>query len=187
MPPKKKPQPKKAVKPVDKAPNAALLLGDLRSIIESGRGAIAQAVNAGLVLIYWEVGNRIRREILGERRAKYGEEIVGTLSRQLTAEFGKGFGRTNLFNMVQLAEAFSDRRIVQTLSGQLGWSHFQEIIFMSDDLKRDFYAEMCRLERWSVRTLRDKIRGMMFERTAIAKKPANATSSFVAFPCKFSW
>jgi predicted nuclease of restriction endonuclease-like (RecB) superfamily len=90
----------------------------------------------------------------------------------LTEEYGKGFSRANLFNMVRLAEAFPDQRIVQTLSGQLGWSHFQEIIYMDDDLKRDFYAEMCRLERWSVRTLRDRIRGLMYERTAIAKRPA---------------
>jgi predicted nuclease of restriction endonuclease-like (RecB) superfamily len=172
MPPQKKRPSKKAVNPVEKAPNAALLLGDLRSIIEAGRGAVAQVVNAGLVLIYWEVGNRIRREILGERRAKYGEEIVGTLSRQLTAEYGKGFSRRNLFYMIDLASAFPDRQIVQTLSAQLGWSHFLELVGFDDNLKRDFYAEMCRLERWSVRTLRDKIRGMMYERTAIAKKPA---------------
>jgi predicted nuclease of restriction endonuclease-like (RecB) superfamily len=96
---------------------------------------------------------------------------VQTLSAQLTAEYGKGFSRTNLFSMVRLAEAFPDQRIVQTLSVQLGWSHFYQIIYFDDDLNRDFYAEMCRLERWSVRTLRDKIRDQMYERTAIAKKP----------------
>jgi predicted nuclease of restriction endonuclease-like (RecB) superfamily len=171
MPPRKKPLPKKAVKPIEAAPDPAKLLGDLRAIIEAGRGAVAQAVNAGLVLIYWEVGNRIRREILDERRAKYGEEIVVTLSRQLTEEYGPGFSRRNLFYMIDFATAFPNRQIVQTLSAQLGWSHFIEIIPFEDDLKRDFYAEMCRIERWSVRTLRDKIRGMMFERTAIAKRP----------------
>jgi predicted nuclease of restriction endonuclease-like (RecB) superfamily len=171
MPAKKKPQPKKSLKPVKMGPNPVKLLGDLRSIIEAGRGAVAQAVNAGLVMIYWEVGNRIRREILGEKRAKYGDEIVQTLSAQLTVEFGKGFSKSGLFSMIRFAEAFEDRRIVQTLSVQLGWSHFYQIIYFDSDLKRDFYAEMCRLERWSVRTLRDRIRGMMYERTAIAKKP----------------
>src|SRR4051812_25578970 len=124
MPPRKKPPPKKVIKPVEKAPNAALLLGDLRSIIEAGRGAVAQAVNAGLVLIYWEVGKRIHREILGERRAKYGEQIVATLSRQLTSDYGEGFSKSRLLRMIQFSETFADRRIVQTLSGQLGWSHF---------------------------------------------------------------
>src|SRR3954470_4950956 len=74
--------------------------------------------------------------------------------------------------MIQLAEVFPDREIVVTLSRQLGWSHFLAILPLKDPLKRDFYAEMCRIERWSVRTLRAKIGGMLFERTALSKKPA---------------
>ena len=171
VPPRKKSLVKKPAKVADATPDPAKLFGDLRTIIETGRGAVAQAVNAGLVLLYWSVGDRIRREILGEKRAKYGEEIVVTVSRQLTQEYGKGFSQRNLFNMIELAEAFPELRILQTLSAKLGWSHFLHLIPMKDDLKRDFYAEMCRLERWSVRTLRDKIRGMMYERTAISKKP----------------
>ena len=108
---------------------------------------------------------------MGGERAEYGEQIVSALSAQLTAEFGRGFGRTNLFYMVQFAETFQDLEIVQTLSGQLSWSHFLAIIPLDTFLKRDFYAEMCRIERWSVRTLRQKIDRMLFERTAIAKKP----------------
>jgi len=171
VPPRKKSLVKKPAKVADATPDPAKLFGDLRTIIETGRGAVAQAVNAGLVLLYWSVGDRIRREILGEKRAKYGEEIVVTVSRQLTQEYGKGFSQRNLFNMIELAEAFPELRILQTLSAKLGWSHFLHLIPMKDDLKRDFYAEMCRLERWSVRTLRDKIRGMMYERTAISRKP----------------
>ena len=116
------------------------------------------------------VGDRIRREILGEKRAAYGQQILRTVSEKLTAEYGRGFGPTNLSLMLRFAEAFGDRRIVQTLSAQLGWSHFIAIIPLDDPLKRDFYAEMCRLERWSVRTLREKIGKMLYERTAIAKK-----------------
>ncbi len=147
------------------------LLGDIRSLIESTRERVAQAVNAGLVVLYWSVGNRICKEI-GQQRAKYGEEVVDSLSRQLTLQYGRGFSRANLFSMVRFAEVFPDPKIVQTLSGQLGWSHFLEIIHLSNDLQRDFYAEMCRLERWSVRTLRAKIGGMLYERTGISKKPA---------------
>ncbi len=123
-----------------------------------------------MVLLYWSVGDRIRREVLKEKRGTYGEQIVSTVSAQLAAEYGRGFGRRNLFRMIRFSEAFSDRQIVQTLSAQLGWSHFTEIIPLDDALKRDFYAEMCRLERWSVRTLRAKIGKMLYERTAIAKK-----------------
>lgn len=71
--------------------------------------------------------------------------------------------------MIRFAEVFTAVEIVQTLSGQLSWSHFLEIIHLKDVLRRDFYAEMCRIERWSVRTLRGKIGGMLYERTALAK------------------
>jgi predicted nuclease of restriction endonuclease-like (RecB) superfamily len=74
-------------------------------------------------------------------------------------------------DILQNERAEYGKEIVSTLSGQLGWSHFKEIIYLENDLQRDFYAELCRVERWSVRTLRDKIGGMLFERTAIAKKP----------------
>ena len=129
------------------------------------------AVNSTLVLMYWQIGERIREDVLRNERAEYGQAIVQTLSAQLTEEFGSGFGRANLFAMVQFAEVYSSLEIVQTLSGQLSWSHFTEIIRLEDSLKRDFYAELCRLERWSVRTLRQKIDGLLFERTAVSKKP----------------
>jgi len=74
--------------------------------------------------------------------------------------------------MVRFAEIFSDLKIVSTLSTQLSWSHLVEIIPLKDGLQRDFYAEMCRIERWSVRTLRSKIGSMLFERTALSRKPA---------------
>jgi predicted nuclease of restriction endonuclease-like (RecB) superfamily len=96
---------------------------------------------------------------------------VPTLSAQLTPEFEDGFSKRNLFRMIRFAEVLPDREIVVTLSRQLGWSHFIEIIRLDDELKRDFYAEMCRIERWSVRMLREKIGGMLFERTALSRKP----------------
>jgi hypothetical protein len=147
------------------------LLTDVRTLIEQAREATARAVNSALVLLYWHVGDRIRRDVLKEKRAEYGKEILGTLSQELTAEYGRGYSRRNLFNMIRLAEVYPQVEIVQTLSAQLGWSHFLEIIYLDDELKRDFYAEMCRVERWSVRTLRKKLGGLLFERTALSRKP----------------
>lgn len=147
------------------------LLGDIRSLIEEARSFVAQSINSGMVILYWQIGERIRKEILGEERAEYGKRIVQTLSQQLTIEYGKGFTYTALTRMVNFAEQFPDSKIVATLSQQLSWSHFVELIPIDDQLKRDFYAEMCRYERWSVRTLRDKIGGQLYLRTAIAKKP----------------
>ncbi|MCU0797626.1 MAG: PDDEXK nuclease domain-containing protein [Akkermansiaceae bacterium] len=147
------------------------LAADVRAMIEQTREAVARTVNAGMTLLYWRVGRRIQVEILGNERADYGGKIVSTLSRQLTGEFGAGFSEKNLRHMVKFAETFSEAQIVSTLSRQLGWSHFKEILYIKDDLQRDFYAEMCRVERWSVRTLRTKIDSMLFERTAISKQP----------------
>jgi predicted nuclease of restriction endonuclease-like (RecB) superfamily len=124
-----------------------------------------------LTILYWQIGNRIHQDILKEKRAEYGEEILPTLSAKLVPEFGNGFGARNLSRMVRFAEIFPDGKIVSTLLRELSWSHFVEIIPLKDDLQRDFYAEMCRIERWSVRTLRKKIGGMLYERTAISKKP----------------
>src|SRR5688572_23804527 len=99
-------------------------------------------------------------------------QIVSALSAQLEEEFGRGFTKRNLFNMLRFAEVFPDRKIVHALGAQLGWTHFRQIIYLDDELKRDFYAEMCRIERWSTRTLQKKIGSMLFERTALSRKPA---------------
>ena len=158
-------------KPLAQVPATDHLLGDIRSLIEQARQQVARTVNSAMVALYWSIGKRIREDVLHEKRAEYGEEIVSTLSAQLTMEYGRGFGRRNLFRMMQFAEFFPDERIVSALSAQLGWSHFVEILSLDNALKRDFYAEMCRIERWSVRTLRQKIDRLLFERTAVSKKP----------------
>ena len=161
---------KRAVAPAK--PNPVALVTDLRELILSARQTVARGVNAALVLLHWQIGRRIHQDILKAKRAEYGEEIVPTLSAQLTPEFGDGFSKRNLFRMVQFAEAFPEQQIVATLSKELGWSHFVELLPLKKHLQRDFYAEMCRVERWSVRLLRQKIGGMLYERTALSKKPA---------------
>jgi predicted nuclease of restriction endonuclease-like (RecB) superfamily len=160
------------VKRSPSAPGAKGLLADLREMILSARQTVAQGVNSALVLLYWKIGQRIRTDILKEKRAGYGEKILHTLSAKLATEFGQGFSERNLANMVRCAEAFSDAKILHTLCAKLSWSHFRRIIYLEDPLKRDFYTEMCRIERWSVRTLHEKIQSMLFERTALSKKPA---------------
>jgi predicted nuclease of restriction endonuclease-like (RecB) superfamily len=147
------------------------LLSDIRRMIEDARSAVAVTVNTGLTILYWQIGKRINDEILKGERAEYGEEIVATLSRQLVEAYGRGFAEKNLRRMVQFAEAFPDQQIVAALLRQLGWTHFTLIIPFKDPLQRDFYAEMCRIEGWSTRTLRKKINGMLYERTALSKKP----------------
>jgi predicted nuclease of restriction endonuclease-like (RecB) superfamily len=156
---------------IENKPISSDLIGDICSLIETARHNIAVTVNAGLTILYWQIGNRILHDILKEKRAKYGEEILPTLSAKLVPEFGSGFSVRNISRMVRFAEVFPEGEIVVTLSRQLSWSHFVAILPFKDDLQRNFYAEMCRVERWSVRTLRKKIDGMLYERTAISKKP----------------
>ena len=150
-------------------PAEAQLLGDVRALIEAARGRVAAAVNQELTLLYWDIGERIRRDVLGEERAGYGQRTLATLSQRLTALYGKGFTRDNLLRMVQFAEVFPDRSIVGTVSRQLGWSHFVELLPLKEPLQREFYAEMCAQERWSVRTLQNKIQSMLYERTALSR------------------
>lgn len=114
------------------ARSVAPLLADVRELILIARTGIARTVNAGLTLLYWEIGRRIRRDVLDEKRAEYGEQIVHALSAQLENEFGRGFGRRNLFRMIRFAEAFPNRTIVSALLTQLGWTHFLSIIPMEE-------------------------------------------------------
>lgn len=155
----------------------ANLLGDVREMIFAGREQVARAVNTGLTLLYWQIGNRIRRDILKEKRAEYGEEIVSALGRQLETEFGRGFSEKSLRHMIRFAEVFPDKHILSALRRELMWTHFKQLIYLTAPLKRDFYAEMCRIERWSTRTLEKKIQSMLFERTALSRKPAKLAAA----------
>jgi hypothetical protein len=149
----------------------AALLAEVREMILQARAGVARAVDTGLTMLYLHVGRRVRQDILKEQRAGYGEQIVATLGRQLESEFGRGFGTRNLFRMIRFAEVFPDPKIVSALGTQLGWTHFRQIIPIDDPLTRDFYAEMCRIERWSTRTLEKKVGSMFFERTALSRRP----------------
>lgn len=147
------------------------LVKDIRGLIEDARATVASTVNAALTMLYWRVGRRIHEEILKGDRAGYGDKIVHALSAQLRQEHGQGFTKRNLFNMIRFAQVFPDEAIVTALRTQLNWTHFRILIAIDDPLKRDFYAEICRLDRWSTRTLQARIDSMLFERTALSKKP----------------
>jgi len=147
------------------------LFSDIRQLIEDSRNAVAQTVNAGLTAMYWNIGKRINDDVLENKRAEYGKQIVSTLSRQLIQEYGKSFTEKNIRRMMQFNTVFQDFEIVASLMRQLSWTHFTLLFPIKDNLKLEFYTQMCRIEKWSVRTLRKKIDSMLFERTAISKKP----------------
>ncbi len=147
------------------------ITSDIKSLIEHSRQNAALAVNAEITLLYWKVGKRINDEILGNERAEYGKQIVQTLSAQLELEYGKGWGEKQLRHCMQFAAVFNDEQIIYALRRQLSWTHLRSIIYMEDPLKREFYIQMCKLEKWSSRQLQERIQSMLYERTAISKKP----------------
>lgn len=122
-------------------------------------------------MLYWRIGRRVAMEILKGERASYGERIIAGTSQLLVAEYGSGFSTKNLHHMITFAETFPDEQIVSALRRQLSWTHLKQIMYLKDPLQREFYTEMCRLERWSTRMLRERIDSMLYERTALSRKP----------------
>jgi predicted nuclease of restriction endonuclease-like (RecB) superfamily len=147
------------------------LFKDIQVLIESAKRRVSNEFNLTHVLLNWHIGQRINQEILKDERAEYGKQIINNLARQLQNQYAQGYEKTSLSRMIKFAKLYPNKDIVATLSQQLSWSHIIKLITIPGDLKRDFYAQMCRLESWNVRTFNEKIKGMLYERTALSKKP----------------
>lgn len=165
---------KSALKPLES------LVGEIKTLIEKSRQQVAVTVNATMTMLYWQIGKRINEEVLKDKRAEYGKQIVISLARQLQAEYGSGWSEKQLRHCLRFADIFPDKKIVYTLCRQLSWSHIRILFFMDDPLKRAFYIEICKLEKWSVRTFRERIDSMLYERTAISKKPEETIKNELA-------
>jgi len=151
--------------------NHQQLITDLKELVDMTRGQVAVQVNSAMVVLYWKIGQRINEDVLGNKRAEYGKDVISHISRQLTVEFGSSFSEKNIRKMMQFASVFDNFEIVASAMRQLSWTHFLLLIPISQETKRSFYLEICKTENWSVRTLREKINSLLFERTAISKKP----------------
>ena len=141
------------------------------NIIEQSKRTIAVYLNSEVSMTYWKIGKYIAGELDAIGEEKYGSKIVATLSHQLSERYGKGYTRTAIIRMVKVAREYPDEQIAATLSHQLTWSHFVELIAISDPTKRLFYQQMSILYHWSVRQLRDQEDKMVYERSLIAAKP----------------
>jgi predicted nuclease of restriction endonuclease-like (RecB) superfamily len=160
--------------------NETALLEDLRSLILSARQRISVVANSTTTLLFWHLGQRLLKENLQNQRAAYGKKILATVSGKLVSEFGQTFTLRALYRAIQFSELFPDPEIVSTLSTQLSWSHFMELLPIKEPLARDFYAEMCRIEHWDVRTLRQKVGSMLYQRTALAKRPQSIIAAEIS-------
>jgi hypothetical protein len=147
------------------------LFAKISSIIETSRQTVYTTVNTEIVLMYWHIGEAIKTGILKSEKAEYGKAVIEELRKSLTMKYGRGFSGRNLFNMLKLYEVFNDNSILQTVSAKLSWSHFCKLMYIEDAARRDFYMTMAINERWSVRTMNERINSMLFERTLISKKP----------------
>lgn len=147
------------------------LFKNLKMIIRQTKDAVATQVNSALTMMYWKIGKTINDDVLKNERGKYGEQVVKKIALRLVEEFGSSYSEKNLRKMMRFALIFNEKQIVVSLMRQLSWTHFTIIIPIEDPLKRDFYIEFCKIEKWSVRTLKEKINSLLYERTAISKKP----------------
>lgn len=151
--------------------HTAQLYNDVCQIIDTTRSRLATTVNAEICLLNWTVGTRVKEEILNNQRADYGKQVVKKLSVLLTENYGKGWGYEKLKHCVRSAYLFSEEEIRYAVRTQLTWTHLRSLMSIEDDLKRSFYMEMVRIERWDTRTLDQKIDQMLYERTALSRKP----------------
>ncbi|MBT3487375.1 MAG: DUF1016 domain-containing protein [Desulfobacula sp.] len=147
------------------------LSGEIKQLIQEAKQRVAVSVNIELTLLYWQVGKRISSEVLKNKRAEYGKKIISNLAQDLTRAFGRGWSKKQLHHCLRFAETFPDKAIVSAVQRQLSWTHLKNLIYMDDPLKREFYLTMTVQERWSTRTLSQRIDAQLFERTAISKKP----------------
>lgn len=159
------------LKPVSQETEQDGLYREVKALIEQSKAHVVSHVNQTLVLTYWQIGKMIRTQLLENDRAEYGDATVKRLAQRLQIDYGSGFSYSSLTRMRKFFEFVSDQSIVATLSQQLSWSHFVELLKVDDPLKREFYTSMCSDARWSVRTLRERMDSMLYERTAIAKEP----------------
>jgi len=156
-----------------KSNHEQVLYTDICSMIENSKLRIASTINIEICSLHWYIGKRIKEHILLNKRAEYGKHTLLNLSLKLTEKYGKGWSLKTLQHCLHFVEIFKKKEIVSTAWRQFSWSQLKTFMYIKDELKRSFYMEMCKIERWDVRTLNDKIDSQLYERTALSRKPKN--------------
>ncbi|RDV10358.1 DUF1016 domain-containing protein [Pontibacter diazotrophicus] len=150
---------------------AKALFDNVAALIEQSRSRIALKVNSEVTLLYWRVGKTINQELLQEQRGEYGDQVISSLASELTKSYGSGWGKRHLWHCLRVADTFPEDQIVNALSTQLSWTHLRMLAGVEDELKRVFYTELSMQEQWSTRVLQERMDSMLFERSALSKKP----------------
>ena len=147
------------------------LYTDVCRIIDDTRNRVAIYVNSEVCLTNWRIGKRIKEDVLFNKRAEYGKQMVKNLSARLAERYGKGWSEKTLRHCLRAAETFSENEIVSAVQRQFSWTSLKTIMYISDPLARQFYMQMCLYEHWSTRTLEEKIDSQLYERTVISRRP----------------
>ena len=148
-----------------------LLYKDLCNIIDDTRNKIATYVNTGICMARWNVGKRIKDDVLYNQRAEYGKQTLKRMSELLNKRYGRGWGVETLQHCVRAAYTFSEEEMSYALRTQMSWTHLRSLMAVKDPLAREFYIEMYGIEHWDTRTFEEKIDGQLYERTAISRRP----------------
>lgn len=147
--------------------NYQTLLNQISTTFTNHKNKAITLVNTEMVTVYWHIGQYIVEfEQVGKVKAEYGKQLLIQLSKDLKIRIGKGFSRSNLYQMRNFYLAFP---IIQTVSGQLSWSHYVELLGISDNLERGFYEQQAIIENWSVRELKRQKKTALFQRLALSK------------------
>ncbi len=162
---------KEIVNIISALPESEHLYEDVCHIIDDTRSRVAVYVNAEVCHTNWFVGKRIKEDVLYNKRAGYGQQVIKHLSQRLTEHYGKGWSEKTLRHCLRAAETFTEEEIVSAVQRQFSWTHLKSIMYLSDPLARQFYMQMCYYEHWDTRTLEEKIAGQLYERTAISRRP----------------
>jgi len=147
------------------------LFDKIAGLIEQARRKVATTINQEMVLLYWNIGKTIKEEVIKLDRAEYGKQILHSVSGELTQRYGKGYSEQNLWHMVKFFDAHPILSAVQREFKGLSWTHIKTLIYINDELRREFYATLCLKEHWSTRTLQERVNSMLYERTALSKLP----------------
>lgn len=150
---------------------------EIKELIIQARNKVAVTINSELSLLYWQIGRKIKTEILNNKRAEYGQKIIDDLAKKLTQEYGRGWSEKQLRHCLRTAETFSDETIFSALRRELSWTHIKTLIYIEDQLKREFYTRLSINERWSSRQMQERINSQLYERTAISKNPEKTIES----------
>ena len=147
------------------------IVNQIKSLLFDARNKAASVVNTAMLQAYWDIGRIIvEHEQDGNIKAQYGANLLPELSKKLTSELGRGFSRSNLQNMRKFYMEF---QICQTVSGKLTWSHYCELLGISDKNEREFYQNECLNSHWSVRELNRQIETGLFERVLLSDGSVN--------------